>query len=170
MIQVRMASTLSVSNDVLTSISIGFQSNVFNYFHPMGFAYFPDGAHDDKIELEPSIAPPGTNSPCAETLTCDAPMYFRNGTYLGTYSNIPEVLDITQGEEDFGLDDYERRFFWPFAEWLEQGNEEERFSIALRFTNLDFAQDIFYFCHVSNNLSNLAYVESWLRSQTLLSL
>ena len=121
----------------------------------MGFAYFADGAHDDKIELEPGIAPPGTNSPCAETLTCDAPMYFRNGTYHGTYSNIPEILPITQGQDSFGLDDYERRFFWPFAEWLEQGDEDERFSIALKFTNRDFGHDIFYFCHVSNGVSIL---------------
>lgn len=126
----------------------------------MGFAYFADGAHDDKIELEPGIAPPGTNSPCAETLTCDAPMYFRNGTYLGTYSNIPKILNITQGEEDFGLDDYEGRFFWPFTEWLEQGDEDERFSIALQFTNRDFAQDIFYFCHVGNGVPILRMLKA----------
>jgi hypothetical protein len=125
------------------------QSNVFNYFHPLGFAYFADGAHDEKDELEPGIAPPGTNSSCAETLSCDAPMYFVNGSYLGTYSNIPEILEVTQGEDNFGLDDYEPRFFWPFKEWLEQGDEEERFSVALKFTNEDIAQDIFYFCHVS---------------------
>jgi hypothetical protein len=125
------------------------QSNVFNYFHPLGFAYFADGAHDEKDELEPGIAPPGTNSSCAETLSCDAPMYFVNGTYVGTYSNIPEIFDVTQGEDNFGLGDYEPRFFWSFTEWLEQGSEEERFSVALKFTDEDFAQDIFYFCHVS---------------------
>jgi len=125
------------------------QNQVFNYFHPLGFAYYADGAHDDKDELEPGIAPPGTSGACVETLSCPAPMYFVNGTYLGTYSNEESILNVTTGEENFGLDDYEPRFFWPFAEWLEQGDDDNRFSVSLTFTEEDFAQDIFYFCHVS---------------------
>ena len=30
------------------------QADISNWMHPMGFAYFPDGAHDDKDELEPA--------------------------------------------------------------------------------------------------------------------
>ena len=26
-----------------------------NYFHPLGFSYFADGAHDGKEELEPGV-------------------------------------------------------------------------------------------------------------------
>jgi hypothetical protein len=132
---------------------------VYNYYHPLGFAYYADGAHDNQDELEPGIAPPGSNSSCAETLSCDAPMYFMNGTYLGTYSNNPDILDVTQGEEDFGLDEFEPRFFWPFTEWLEQGE----FSIALKFTDEDFKQDIFYFGRVSTVRLYEYYVENRLR-------
>jgi hypothetical protein len=32
------------------------QSDPSNYYHPMGFAYYPDGAHDGKIELEPTVS------------------------------------------------------------------------------------------------------------------
>lgn len=125
------------------------QSQVFNYFHPLGFAYYADGAHADEDELEPGIAPPGTNSTCAETLSCPAPMYFVNGTYLGTYSNDASILNVTTGEDNFGLDDYEPRFFYPFTEWLEQGDDDNRFSVTLKFTEENYTQDIFYFCHVS---------------------
>lgn len=114
----------------------------------MGFAYFADGAHDDKDELEPGVTPPGSNTTCATSLSCPAPMYFVNGTYQGTYSNIPMILNETTGEDNFGLDDYEPRFFWPFREWLEQGDDSERFSIYLRFTDKNYTGDIFYFCHV----------------------
>ena len=121
------------------------QNATKNYFHPMGFAYYADGAHDDKDELEPGVAPYGTNSTCAKTLTCPAPMYFKNGTYLGTYSNNPEIANITKGRKDFGLDYYEPRFTLPFTQWIEQGE----FEVKLRFDNEDFVGDLFYFCHVS---------------------
>jgi hypothetical protein len=58
-----------------------------NYYHPMGFAYFPDGAHDDKEELEPGVGL-GHDPSCATDKTCPAPMYFLNGEYLGEFSNI----------------------------------------------------------------------------------
>ena len=120
------------------------QSHRTNYYHPLGFSYYADGAHDEQDELEPGIAPYNTSSSCADTLSCPSPMYFRNGTYLGTYSNIPEVLDITQGEDNFGLDDYEPLFFRPLKEWAGFGD----FEVKLRFNVEDFTKDIFYFCHV----------------------
>ena len=45
------------------------------YFHPLGFAYFPDGDHAGADELEPGIVPPGSSSDCATNMTCPAPMY-----------------------------------------------------------------------------------------------
>ena len=119
------------------------QSQYKNYFHPLGFAYFADGAHDDVDELEPGIPPPDSNSDCDESLSCPAPMYFSDGEYLGTYSNDPDILSPTEGEDNFGLDDYEPRFFYPFTEWLEQGD----FHVNLRFDQV-YDKDIFYFCHV----------------------
>jgi hypothetical protein len=122
------------------------QSHRTNYYHPMGFSYYADGAHDEQDELEPGIPPYNTSSSCGDTLSCPSPMYFRNGTYLGTYSNIPQVLDITQGEDNFGLDDYEPLFFRPLPEWAGFGG----FEVKLRFDVEDFTKDIFYFCHVSH--------------------
>jgi hypothetical protein len=120
------------------------QADVSNYFHPLGFAYFPDGAHDDKPELEPAVSGGSSPPPCASNATCPAPMYHRAGRYLGAYSNDPDVAPVTVGVEDFGLDSYEPLFYYPLREWLALGN----FSIKLRFDDEAYGSDLFYFCHV----------------------
>ncbi len=45
---------------------------------------------------------------------------------------------------DFGLDHYEPKFFYPLGDWLGFG----AFEVQLTFDVEDFAQDLFYFCHV----------------------
>jgi hypothetical protein len=120
------------------------QKDPTNYYHPMGFAYFPDGAHAGVDELEPSITQTEGNT-CGETLTCPAPMYLLNGVPLGTYSNDESVGPLSIGEDNFGLDDYEPMFFHPIADWVGAGE----FSIKLNFNDGDYDKDIFYFCHVS---------------------
>jgi hypothetical protein len=119
-----------------------------NYMHPMGFAYYPDGAHDDKPELEPAVAATSKQraaGSCVANATCPAPMYFSGDEYVGVYSNIAEVKNVTSGEEDFGLDVYEPLFFISSGDWAAM----DPFSIKLRFDDEDHAEDIFYFCHVS---------------------
>jgi len=120
------------------------QSDRSNFYHPLGFAYYPDGAHDGVDELEPGVTPPGTSSNCAEGMTCPAPMYFLNDKYLGVYSNIDSVTMPTTGVDDFGLDAYEPLFFHPIPDWTSYGD----FSIKLKFDDEDYDKDIFYFCHV----------------------
>lgn len=117
-----------------------------NSFHPLGFAYYPDGAHDNKDELEPGMVPPGSSSSCDENQTCPAPMYYVRGEYKGTYSNNDDLLPVTSDESNFGLDDYEPVFFRPMPQWI----EDQEFSVFLKFDkDTDFTKDIFYFCHVS---------------------
>jgi hypothetical protein len=119
-----------------------------NYFHPMGFAYFPDGDHAGLDELEPGMPPYGSGSKCATDLTCPAPMYLKDGDLLGTYSNIPDAQRATIGEDDFGLDDYEPLFYRPITEW-----SASKFSILLKFDEEDFDRDLFYFCHIHQFMS-----------------
>jgi hypothetical protein len=133
------------------------QADRTNYFHPLGFAYFPDGDHAGADELEPGIVPPGSSSDCATNMTCPAPMYLQDGEYLGTYSNDATVATPSSGEDNFGLDDYEPKFFHPMPEWSSYGN----FSISLKFTVEDYERDIFYFCHVSPN----PFPDPWLLFQ-----
>lgn len=132
------------------------QADRSNWYHPLGFAYYADGAHNDVDELEPGIAPPGVsavsgsvsktlNTTCAKDLSCPAPMYFQNGTYLGKYSNDRSIMNVTTGEDDFGLDHYEPLFFHPPPQWTEYGE----FSVTLLFPEIaGFQGDIFYFCHI----------------------
>ena len=119
------------------------QRDPSNYYHPMGFAYYPDGAHTGKDELEPGITQ--SNSTCAATMTCPAPMYMLNGSPLGNYSNDASVATISTNEGNFGLDDYEPMFFTPIGDWVAQGEH----SIKLNFDDANYDKDIFYFCHVS---------------------
>jgi len=73
------------------------QEDISNWMHPMGFAYFPDGAHDGKDELEPNVTQ--TGSTCTEDFSCPSPRYFRGDEFLGV-----------EGSDDFGLG--KSSFFW----------------------------------------------------------
>ena len=121
------------------------QSDRSNWYHPLGFAYKPDGAHADVDELEPGILPEGSTSGCDVDHSCPSPMYFMGDEYLGKYSNDESLVPTTEGEEDFGLDHYEPKFFHPLGEWTEYGD----FSVTVMFDDMEYQKDIFYFCHVS---------------------
>jgi len=121
------------------------QTDPSNYYHPLGLAYFPDGAHADADELEPGIVPPGSSSTCDVDMSCPAPMYYMEKEYQGTYSNNADLVDVSSGEDNFGLDEYEPLFFHPLPEWIGYG----KFSVFLKFDeDTDYTKDIFYFCHI----------------------
>jgi hypothetical protein len=79
------------------------------------------------------------------SVICLAPMYFSGDVYLGVYSNISEVMNVTSGQDDFGLDAYKPLFSLSLSDWA----STDPFSIKLRFDDEDHAEEIFYFCHVS---------------------
>jgi hypothetical protein len=111
--------------------------------HPLGFSYYPDGAHANADELEPTIVPPGSSSTCDTDSSCPAPMYHMNEEYLGSYSNNVNISSehiSDNASEDFGLDNYEPMFFHPLTEWIGYGN----FAVYLKFdADTDFKRDIF---------------------------
>ena len=120
------------------------QSDLTNWYHLIGFAYEPDGAAapEPVDELEPSISRGGNT--CTETATCPAPMYFMDGVYQGSYSNIEYLKSVTENDDDFGLDAVEPLFFRPLGTWQEYG----AFETYLNFDYELVDHDIFYFCHV----------------------
>jgi hypothetical protein len=140
-----------------------FQVDISNYMHPLGFSYDAhsmDGDHGGMSGLEPAVAAMAMDmdmgmdmdmamqrsaGTCVASATCPAPMYFSGDEYLGVYSNIPEVKNVTSGQEDFGLDTYNPLFSLSPANWAGM----DPFSIKLRFDDEDHTGDIFYFCHVS---------------------
>ena len=126
------------------------QSDITNWYHLIGFAYEADGAHVDAPELEPGIGPPGSESTCAETNACPAPMYFKNGIYQGEYSNLPDLVPSNGTSDNFGLDEVEPLFFHPIADWKSYGV----FETYWKFDVLDYTSgDLFYFCHVHSGMS-----------------
>jgi hypothetical protein len=103
------------------------QADDTNWMHPLGFAYLADGAHEGVDELEPGLP---EDRACSATNSCEAPMYFVNGEYVGKYSNIAgDGLTVT-GDEDFGLDVYEPDFFLDRGEWKEKGPYEVKLTLT----------------------------------------
>merc|ERR1711957_469331 len=137
--------TLGLEKDVTYTFV---QSDISNYYHPLGLAYYTDGAHADVDELEPGIVPPGSTSSCGDDNTCPAPMYRRDDTYLGVYSNNDQITSVV-GNEDFGLDVYEPEFFATSVDWASAGT----YKVSLKFDVADFLDDIFYFCHIHSGMS-----------------
>ena len=121
------------------------QSDASNWYHPLGFAYYADGAHKDVDELEPGITQ--SESSCVDDNTCQAPMYYKNGAYVGgSYDN---AASPAVGGEDFGLDAYEPEFFAERADWVDAGVYE----VKLTLTDEVYEGDLFYFCHIHNWMS-----------------
>merc|ERR1711937_172309 len=94
------------------------QKDPTNWFHPLGLAYYPDGAHDDVPELEEPT--PGECD--EEQFKCNpgegvqqAPLYCINGE-CETYE------DWNNGTVS-GLDVYEPVFQRPEDQWEEEGGE-----------------------------------------------
>jgi len=121
------------------------QSDASNYYHALGFAYGADGALDDQPELEPGISSLAGGGACETNNSCPAPMYIKNGEYLGDYSNNPKVAPVSTNEEDdFGLDAYEPEFFYPILDWV-----AEDYQVALLYPESNpYEGDFFYFCHI----------------------
>lgn len=124
------------------------QTDISNYYHPMGFAYERDGALTDSPELEPGEASPDSGSDCAESNACPAPIYFKNGVQLEPYSNLADTDDDLVNSDLFGLDLYEPEFFYPIGDWA--SNE---YTIKLRYNDDTVSQDFFYFCHIHAGMS-----------------
>jgi len=121
------------------------QSHDSNWYHPLGFAYFVDGAHNEVDELEPGITQ--TGDACAGTNTCQAPMYYKNGVFAGA-AGYDNTLATPTGGEDFGLDAYEPEFFHRKSDWT-----ATTYSVKLTLTDTTYATDIFYFCHIHAGMS-----------------
>lgn len=124
------------------------QSEKSNHMHPLGFAYYPGGAHNDLDELEPTKKPKNSTSKCHENMSCPAPMYMINDKYQGKYSNNALYAIVTADEEDFGLDVIEPLFYHPLLQW-----HENKWSVAVKYDIDDIDQDIFYFCHIHQYMS-----------------
>eukprot|EP01063_Lacrimia_lanifica_P019962 TRINITY_DN27358_c0_g1_i1.p2 TRINITY_DN27358_c0_g1~~TRINITY_DN27358_c0_g1_i1.p2 ORF type:complete len:407 (+),score=157.84 TRINITY_DN27358_c0_g1_i1:55-1275(+) len=120
------------------------QRNSTNWMHPLGFAYYADGAHKGVDELEPGINHNGSGYCDAAANTCMAPRYYIDGAYVGSAAD----------RSDFGLDVYEPDFQRSREEW-----QEKQYEVRLTVTDPDVS-DFFYFCHIHDNMSGRVKVLS----------
>merc|ERR1711907_202433 len=129
------------------------QEDVLNWYHPLGLAYYPDGAHTGVPELEEP-----TPAECdEEEYMCNpgngvkqAPLYCVNGT-CETYE------DWNNGVTS-GLDVYEPLFQIPEDQREEKGGEGS-YSVKITIPEDSKTAELYYFCHIHSGMSGLMVVE-----------
>ena len=134
--------------------------NVTNWMHPLGFAYYPDGAHGwlDFAEL-PELEIPTPDLCDLPQFECNpgadveqAPLYDVNGA-VDTYANWNGEglgLESTDDTAKAGLDVYEPMFEIPLEQWV---NNEA--SIRLTIPVDSKTEFVFYFCHLHYGMSGI---------------
>lgn len=114
------------------------QSHKSNWYHPVGFAYEPDGAHGDDwgADENPEVEGAGELQ------------YLIGGS-------IPTCEDAG----DTGLDCYEPEFFYPLGDW-----EAKSYSAELTITEDVAAASnggvIYYFCHIHSKMSGKIVIQN----------
>jgi len=114
------------------------QRDPSNWFHPLGFAYYPDGAH-------------GKTWGGAERAEVEAKgelLYKINGAA----TTCPDAGDT-------GLDCYEPEFFYPRAEWLRK-NYSVELTITQAMANKSHGGVIYYFCHIHSKMSGQIIIQN----------
>merc|ERR1719161_1936042 len=114
------------------------QRDASNWFHPLGFAYYPDGAH-------------GFTWGGAERAEVK-----EKGELL---YKIDGAATTCEDAGDTGLDCYEPEFFYPRDQWL-----EKKYSVELTITQ-DVADAshggvIYYFCHIHSKMSGKIIIQN----------
>ena len=107
------------------------QHDVTNWYHPLGFAFYPDGAHgetwggDERAEVE----------------ALDQIQYYKNGERACTAA------------DDFGLDCYEPEFFFPRGDFWEQNTYRVELTITPELADAAIGGVLYYFCHIHSKMS-----------------
>ncbi len=112
------------------------QTHHTNWYHPLGFGYFPDGAHgkswgsEERAEIDAAVA--------------------QGGGFYGSALS----YRINNVESENNLEDFEEQFFWPRDEWLQR-----KYTVELKITD-EIAREaakhggvLYYFCHVHSKMS-----------------
>jgi len=129
------------------------QHDITNWMHPLGLAYYPDGAHGFKqFEEVPELEFP-TPDTCDEAqFSCNpgtgvkqAPLYGIDGTY--------ETFDDWNNGITGGLDVYEPAFKVPQEQW-----QEHKYSVKISVPAESKTKEFFYFCHIHSGMSGLIKV------------
>jgi hypothetical protein len=114
------------------------QTHPTNWYHPVGFAYRPDGAHGDDWGADENDEVEGF------------------GELLYKINGEPTTCEVAG---DTGLDCYEPEFFHPLGDW--KGN---KYTADLAITDSVAAASkggvIYYFCHIHSKMSGKIIIQN----------
>jgi len=128
------------------------QNAMTNWNHPIGLAYYPDGALGfGNFSEVPELENPTPEDCESEDFQCNpgadveqAPLYCSNG--------VCETLDDWNNGET-GLDFYEPYFQRPIDQWI-----ENTWSVRITIPLSSLTSQFFYFCHIHSGMSGLINV------------
>ena len=126
------------------------QHEMTNWMHPIGMAYYPDGAlgYDQYAEV-PELENPTPEDCALPEFACEpgaaqAPLYGADGVF-------ESLDDWNNGDE--GLDFYEPYFQRPLDQWM-----EKKWSVKITIPEDSKTKEFFYFCHIHKGMSGLIVV------------
>ncbi|MEL7485477.1 MAG: hypothetical protein AAFN41_14130 [Planctomycetota bacterium] len=129
------------------------QQDPTNWYHPLGFAYYPDGAHGYLQYAEvPELEEPTPDD-------CDEPQFDCNPSAgvqqapLYCVNDVCETIDNWNEGTVSGLDVYEPMFFLPLDQW-----SENTFRVELTIPADSKTKEFFYFCHIHQGMSGVIQV------------
>jgi hypothetical protein len=133
------------------------QNDRTNWYHPIGLAYYPDGAHGHgangfgEFASVPELEFPtpddcdDTDFQCNPGVEKQAPLYCQDG--------VCETYDDWNNGETSGLDFYEPFFARPIDQW-----EGHTWSVQITIPLDSLTQEFFYFCHIHSGMSGVIKV------------
>lgn len=125
-----------------------------NWMHPLGLAYYPDGAHGFLEYAEvPELEHPTPDTCDEEQFLCNpgpgvvqAPLYGIDGVF--------ETFSDWNNGSSGGLDVYEPSFQVPQDQWA-----EHQYAVRISVPIESRTQTLFYFCHIHSGMSGPMRVE-----------
>ena len=127
------------------------QKEISNWMHPLGFAYYPDGAHGFEGHAEvPELEHP-TPAECDDELFACNPGTGKQAPLYRIDASCETYADWNNGETS-GLDVYERAFKIPQEQWAEKGGAG-MYSVKLTIPTDSKSAELFYFCHIHRGMS-----------------
>ena len=114
------------------------QGDPTNWYHPVGFAYYPDGAHGETWG----------GAERAEVEGAGELLYKINGAA----TTCPDAGDT-------GLDCYEPEYFYPRSHWLTKKYTAE-LTITQAMADKSHGGVIYYFCHIHSKMSGKIIIQN----------
>merc|ERR1719159_463413 len=114
------------------------QKDASNWYHPVGFAYYPDGAHGENWGADER----------AEVEAAGQLLYKINGAP----TTCPDAGDT-------GLDCYEPEFFHPRGDWKGKHYTAE-LTITQAMADASHGGVIYYFCHIHSKMSGKIIIQN----------